>query len=310
MPGRKMNASDYRFGFGGHEKDDEVHGVTGSHLSFGDMGYDPRIVRRWRPDPLQAGMPSWSPYAYALDNPIMFVDEDGKWPGVTFFYFEFDAGLGIGYGLNYVEQSGLAYDEVGKTHFTMTSAIYIINQNLEDGSDNPELVMGASISITGNIKQNWGSETFAGMLSKGNSSIPLPIGKGGAGLAVNIGFAEDEFTLGAGLGIGLKFTHLNTSIKHSISLTDEEADIVNDATDVWNESWSLTNKQQIVDDEGNITGFEASVSTFNTEGELINTGIKVYSGAMTNDEGEVESTGVWSSKAYQNAATKAEKEDG
>jgi len=50
-PGMYYKSDSYRFGFGGHEKDDEVKG-SGNHLSFGDMGYDPRIGRRWRPDPL------------------------------------------------------------------------------------------------------------------------------------------------------------------------------------------------------------------------------------------------------------------
>jgi len=79
MPGRNFNANEYRFGFGGHEKDDEVKG-NGNHLSFGDMGYDTRLVRRWNIDPLSEAMPGYSPYSYAANNPILFFDPDGLFP--------------------------------------------------------------------------------------------------------------------------------------------------------------------------------------------------------------------------------------
>ena len=64
----------YRWGFGGHEKDDEVKG-TGNHLSFGGYGYDPRLGRRPRPDPVdQIGI---SNYAVFRNNPMLFVDPTG-----------------------------------------------------------------------------------------------------------------------------------------------------------------------------------------------------------------------------------------
>jgi hypothetical protein len=80
MPGRQFSSNSYRYGFGGHEKDDEVKG-TGNHLSFGDYGYDTRLGRRWRTDPLAHEMPSWSPYSTFLCNPIRYVDVDGRKPG-------------------------------------------------------------------------------------------------------------------------------------------------------------------------------------------------------------------------------------
>jgi len=76
MPERFSSSSDYRYGYGGHEKDDEVKG-SGNHLSFGDYGYDPRVVRRWKRDPKAGIYPNISPYAYALNNPIIFTDPGG-----------------------------------------------------------------------------------------------------------------------------------------------------------------------------------------------------------------------------------------
>ena len=77
MPKRNDNSNDYRYGFGGHEKDDEVSG-RGNHLSFGDYGYDPRLGRRWNSDPEdQIGI---SNYAAFRNNPMNVVDSNGKDP--------------------------------------------------------------------------------------------------------------------------------------------------------------------------------------------------------------------------------------
>jgi RHS repeat-associated protein len=79
MPGRSLSG-DYRYGFGGHEKDDEVKG-NGNHISFGDYGYDPRISRRWRPDPIDQIF--ISNYAGFANNPIILVDPDGRTVVIT-----------------------------------------------------------------------------------------------------------------------------------------------------------------------------------------------------------------------------------
>ena len=64
----------------------------------------------------------------------------------------------------------------------------------------------------------------------------------------------------------------------------------------------------VLDEDGNITGYKATVATKNTKGELIDTGIEVFSGAVNND-GEIESSGVWYSQSYKEEATKAEEEN-
>jgi RHS repeat-associated protein len=79
MTERTFSAGEYRYGMGGHEKDDEVKGV-GNHISFNDFGYNPRLGKRWRSDPHQMKFPGISPYAAFNNNPIMFTDPDGKEP--------------------------------------------------------------------------------------------------------------------------------------------------------------------------------------------------------------------------------------
>lgn len=69
--------TDYRYGYGGHEKDNDIKGI-GNHLSFGDYGYDPRIGKRWNVEPYIKKYPSNSSYLVFANNPILFADPDGK----------------------------------------------------------------------------------------------------------------------------------------------------------------------------------------------------------------------------------------
>ncbi|MBL4586692.1 MAG: hypothetical protein JKX84_06520 [Flavobacteriales bacterium] len=68
---------DYRFGFQGQEKDDEVKG-NGNHIDFGARGYDPRIGRWISTDALEKAYVPISPYTFALDNPVVLMDADGN----------------------------------------------------------------------------------------------------------------------------------------------------------------------------------------------------------------------------------------
>ncbi len=78
LEGRNWEAgSEYRYGFGGWENDDEIKG-TGSHLSFGDYGYDPRLAKRWRTDPFALSYSWISPYAAFANNPLYYIDLDGE----------------------------------------------------------------------------------------------------------------------------------------------------------------------------------------------------------------------------------------
>lgn len=76
MPNRSFSSSDYRYGFNGQEKDDEIKG-SGNSLDFGERIYDPRLGRFLSVDKLTGSYPWWSPYAFAGNTPIQAIDLDG-----------------------------------------------------------------------------------------------------------------------------------------------------------------------------------------------------------------------------------------
>jgi RHS repeat-associated protein len=71
-------AAAYRFGFNGKEKDDEVHGATGTSMDFGDRMLDTRVGRWMSIDKLFHLTPDLSPYNYVANNPLRFTDPSGN----------------------------------------------------------------------------------------------------------------------------------------------------------------------------------------------------------------------------------------
>lgn len=76
MPGRSYtNGSEYRYGFNGQEKSDEIsEGLTTAEF----WEYDSRIGKRWNIEPLTAKYPGLSGYVTFSNNPILYADPDGK----------------------------------------------------------------------------------------------------------------------------------------------------------------------------------------------------------------------------------------
>jgi RHS repeat-associated protein len=90
MPGRKFSSSSlYRYGFNGKENDNEVKG-EGNQQDYGMRIYDPRLGKFLSVDPLTVSYPWYTPYQFAGNNPIKFIDVDGMEPGINDEYSKTD----------------------------------------------------------------------------------------------------------------------------------------------------------------------------------------------------------------------------
>jgi len=76
LPGRHANTSDYRYGFEGQEKDDELKG-EGNSYAYTYRFYDPRVGRFLSIDPLAPDYPHNSPYAFSENRVIDAIELEG-----------------------------------------------------------------------------------------------------------------------------------------------------------------------------------------------------------------------------------------
>src|SRR5690606_30107790 len=79
LVGRSYSSEEYRYGFNGKENDNAISG-TGNKLDFGARIYDSRLGIWLSVDPYfnkPHNVPI-SPYVYVANNPIIFLDPDGK----------------------------------------------------------------------------------------------------------------------------------------------------------------------------------------------------------------------------------------
>jgi hypothetical protein len=80
MPGRSFVSSggDYRFGFQGQEKNNDLSGVDGGHLDFKYRIHDARLGRFLSVDPLSPEYPWNSPYSFAENKVGLGIELEGR----------------------------------------------------------------------------------------------------------------------------------------------------------------------------------------------------------------------------------------
>jgi len=75
MPGRKYSEGNYRYGFNGKEKDNDINSLTA--YDYGFRIYNPAIGKFLSVDPLTSSYPMLTPYQISSNTPIWAIDLDG-----------------------------------------------------------------------------------------------------------------------------------------------------------------------------------------------------------------------------------------
>ena len=130
MPGRVYSSPGYRYGYNGKEKDNELKGTANS-LDYGARTYDPRLARFLSNDPLQSKFAWQSPYVYAANNSIYYIDKNGEEP-----VFRLD-GSYLGQGQNSDQRGVTVMNDdgvvVGITRLTLSEMVLRVTWGLHEG---------------------------------------------------------------------------------------------------------------------------------------------------------------------------------
>ena len=82
VPNRNYQSPEYRYGFQGQEKDDEVKG-NGNSINYKFRMHDPRVGKFFAVDPLAAKYPYYSQYAFSGNRVIDMIELEGLEPKET-----------------------------------------------------------------------------------------------------------------------------------------------------------------------------------------------------------------------------------
>ena len=269
-----------KYSFNAKELDEE----TGFYYYEARYYAPPTFTSR---DPLFEKYFFMSPYAYCANNPVKYVDPDGReigpiWPrkGVNTYSCKFKAGVGIGFGVSISGMTGISFDSHGMTHWTAYNSKYITNQNLYECSMHPAIEGGIDVSLSGNFERNSNYDSFIESVKSSSVTINL---EGKAIVGGSLGVGDDSFSIGVGIGVSIGASSDPYVITESISLSKSEAKKIG-----YFSMWTVVDQK-----------YDSSTNTYQgvvqSNGEKTN--VKVYC-SPTELNGVHKPDGMWSSTDY------------
>jgi len=150
MPGRNAMGTEYRYGFQGQEKDDEIKG-SGNSINFKYRMHDARIGRFFALDPLAATYPHNSPYAFSENEVIDAIELEGLEK------YKLNAAVGMSQGI-----VGAGAEWFGGSWVPFGGMEYNLKLDITFDSDNFDLTLGIEVDYTEIKAGAWAAGTGAG----------------------------------------------------------------------------------------------------------------------------------------------------
>jgi RHS repeat-associated protein len=185
--GRHWELGSYRYGFNGKENDNEVKG-EGNQQDYGLRVYDPRLGKFLSVDPLTKEYPFYTPYQFAGNKPIRFIDIDGGEEGESMVV--------RGFIVPVLQTVHALWMAANFYHIEPKSAEQIKNESLaklagvlKEANNIASLGMyNPSLEQLG-INEEYRDDVDAGVLAM--RSMPLSLGRNG-GMSPRLAFAGES----------------------------------------------------------------------------------------------------------------------